>query len=259
MSTTQTFVPQNGSNQGFYIQNHHPYGNNDCYEALFTTARIDDGVQKVLASTADQTRSILMADCDSTASIIASNERTSLATQESVNRIGTLNLQATERTSAENRAALERSHAETRNLVLVEGQANKLATKDAQFELIKKTCELERQAADNAGHVKLELCKFADGLAKQAAEYNAQTQLRISESTGEIQTEALKNKAELSKELAECCCELKEKIDMRSSETQDLIRSIESQRVRDELARINQENTLLKIQIGGVSGLAARR
>lgn len=59
--------------------------------------------------------------------------------------------------------------------------------------------------------------------------------------------EALKNKCDLSKELAECCCEIKMKVDMRGQDVINTVDTLDRNRLRDEVNTINNENNILKL------------
>jgi hypothetical protein len=58
--------------------------------------------------------------------------------------------------------------------------------------------------------------------------------------------EALKNKQELSKELAECCCEIKMKVDNRAQDVINTVDTLDRNRLRDDLTVANNENNLLR-------------
>ncbi len=58
--------------------------------------------------------------------------------------------------------------------------------------------------------------------------------------------EALKNKQDLSKELAECCCEIKMKVDHRSQDVINTVDTLDRNRLRDDLTVANNENNLLR-------------
>lgn len=59
--------------------------------------------------------------------------------------------------------------------------------------------------------------------------------------------EALKNKCDLSKEMAECCCEVKMKIDQRGQDVINTVDTLDRNRLRDEVNTINNENTILRL------------
>jgi hypothetical protein len=63
----------------------------------------------------------------------------------------------------------------------------------------------------------------------------------------EAKYEALKNKQELSKEMAECCCEVKQKIDQRAQDVIGTVDTLDRNRLRDELNVTANENNVLKI------------
>ena len=59
--------------------------------------------------------------------------------------------------------------------------------------------------------------------------------------------EALKNKCDLSKELAECCCEIKMKVDQRGQDVINTVDTLDRNRLRDEVNTITNENSILRI------------
>ena len=63
----------------------------------------------------------------------------------------------------------------------------------------------------------------------------------------EAKYEALKNKNELSKEMGDCCCEIKMKVDQRSQDVINTVDTLDRNRLRDELTVANNENNTLKI------------
>ena len=107
----------------------------------------------------------------------------------------------------------------------------------------------------------LEQQKSKELLATQAAQQFAISQLeqqKIKESiTLQLQDakyEALKNKQELSKELAECCCNIKEKVDQRTQDVISTVDTLDRNRLRDEVNTVNNENSLLKFMEYGPFG-----
>jgi len=63
----------------------------------------------------------------------------------------------------------------------------------------------------------------------------------------EAKYEALKNKQDLSKEMGECCCEIKQKVDQRSQDVINTVDTLDRNRLRDEVNTINNENTILRL------------
>lgn len=103
----------------------------------------------------------------------------------------------------------------------------------------------------------LEQQKVKECLAAQAANNFAVNQLEqqklkevITMQLQDAKYEALKNKQELSKEMAECCCEVKQKIDQRSQDVINTVDTLDRNRLRDEVNTINNENTILRLLDG---------
>ena len=98
----------------------------------------------------------------------------------------------------------------------------------------------------------LELQKVKEGLAAQASHHFASTQLEAQKNREAIQMqladakyEALKSQQYLTDKIGECCCEVKQKIDL-----------IDRDRLRDNLIVQRDDNNLLKILelTGGLGG-----
>jgi len=99
----------------------------------------------------------------------------------------------------------------------------------------------------------LEQQKTKECLAQQAAQQFAISQLEaqkvkevITLQLQEAKYEALKSKNELSKEMAECCCDVKQKIDQRTQDVIGVVDTLDRNRLRDEINTTNNENNLLK-------------
>jgi len=99
------------------------------------------------------------------------------------------------------------------------------------------------KADNHFAMTQMEIMKSKSDLAAQAAQQFAMTQLEsqklsalVSAQMAEAKYDALKNTQDLGKQIAECCCSLKEKND-----------EIESNRLRDGLAAANNDNNMLKV------------
>jgi hypothetical protein len=90
-----------------------------------------------------------------------------------------------------------------------------------QIEILKSKSELSAQSAQQFSIAQLEQQKLSALVSAQMAE---------------AKYDALKNTQDLGKQIAECCCSLKEKND-----------EIESNRLRDTLANANNDNNMLKV------------
>ncbi len=114
--------------------------------------------------------------------------------------------------------------------------ATLLAAKDQLLETVKSRAKLSEQAAKNTGKIQFEAEKNKCHLERQA-----------SDNFNTLRFEAEKNKSFAERQLAECCCELKEKIDDRATKTDELIRREELSRLREELAEARQASLLAAI------------
>jgi hypothetical protein len=68
----------------------------------------------------------------------------------------------------------------------------------------------------------------------------------ISRELADAKYEALKNKMELSKEMGDCCCEIKMKVDQRAQDVIATVDTLDRNRLRDEVNTTTNENTFLK-------------
>lgn len=103
---------------------------------------------------------------------------------------------------------------------------------DLGYETLKGFKEGQVQALEIEGRGLLEAERNRNLLAVQA-----------DKNTYQLQLQATTNAAAAAAQLAECCCELKEKITAEAVETRALINTIESNRLRDELAACKAANT----------------
>lgn len=107
----------------------------------------------------------------------------------------------------------------------------------------------------------LEQQKVKECLASQAAQNFAINQLeqqKIRESLSlqlqEAKYEALKHKNDLSKEMGDCCCEIKQKVDQRTQDVINTVDTLDRNRLRDEINTTNNEKNLLKFMEFGPWG-----
>ncbi len=136
---------------------------------------------------------------------------------------------------------------------------NVSAHQNTILELTKDVADIKYETAKGFGQASLEHCRDTGILSKQMSEGFSATQLEAAKNFAAIQLEAKQNKFELSQQLAECCCEMKEKLIETASATQQLIQANETSRLRDSLASANNENLFLRFAqgsstVGGGSG-----
>ncbi|NBR25815.1 MAG: hypothetical protein EBU08_18960 [Micrococcales bacterium] len=119
------------------------------------------------------------------------------------------------------------------------------------LELQKVKEGLAAQSAMQHADAQLELQKVKEGLACQASNYNAVALLEahknreaIQKDLAEARYEALKSQQYLTDKIGECCCSIKEKMDV-----------IDRDRLRDNLIVSREDNNVLKIlEFGGMGG-----
>lgn len=109
------------------------------------------------------------------------------------------------------------------DLVRVENSLGRLA--DSHFS------SLQNQASVNSGK-----------LAYDIAKVEAKLELQAANNTAAIQLETLKSKGDIMDKMADCCCEIKERVDASGSSIKDLIRSTDSERLRDALQAAETRN-----------------
>jgi hypothetical protein len=199
---------------------------------------------------------------------------TSSNVKDMVTDFGNRNAMAIERNHGMNIATQERIAGELRNFLDRNNSTTILSIKENTLEICKAKGALERQAADNTSLLKYKALKNKCELEKQASDNYAAIQTKAIENKAAItkqaseyhaadQLLAFQNKEALSKQLADCCCDLKQlvtkqhceikeinladtteilgKVNHEASETQQLIRTNETERIRDELAAARQE------------------
>jgi hypothetical protein len=112
-----------------------------------------------------------------------------------------------------------------------------------QLEMQKVREGITSQASNHFAINQLEMQKVKEGLACQAAQNFSISQLEAQKSTGlisaqlaEAKYEALKSQQLIVDKVGECCCEVREKIDL-----------IDRDRLRDNLVVEREDNNLLKI------------
>jgi len=188
-------------------------------------------------------RDILLENCHNTAAINAVSERIGFAGQDRADKIGialrdsvetngVANLTSTERNGGEARLIVERTAAETRGLVSNNFTQSQLSAKDIELRLAENKGSLKKQAAEYYGTLRLEVAQSRASVERQAVENYASLQL-----------EACRTKDAIMSKMAECCCELKQKV----GETQQLVRELDAGRIRDALTAANTENLILRL------------
>ncbi len=118
---------------------------------------------------------------------------------------------------------------------------------DVKQILLQNCHDTEKLASQSASHFK-DLLLQGCGNAKDAALAARDLMHQADKNTSAIQLEAFRHKEELARQIAECCCEQKALTLETSHKTQDLIRGLDEQRVRDELAKTREELIALRVR-----------
>lgn len=227
------------------------------------------------------TQSLLQTACGSTASVIAATERQSFHTQAEVGRnsiagaaqsaAGFFEARNLAQSGAvENREATNVNHVEARQLnnsnffelrnSLTNGfTANLLASKDAQIAIAQSEGNLKHQVSDFAGLISNQLTLTKESLTGLVSNLALQNQLELSKyfaiSEREMNKQfalatlaASQNAAKIEADVEKCCCEIKEVVNCTAGETQAFVQVAESNRVKDEVVRVQGENIVLQSQ-----------
>lgn len=130
-------------------------------------------------------------------------------------------------------AAVERNGGETRTSVERNAGEINAHMDRIQIALLRETGDIRKEASDHKGEVMLDAAKNMHALTLQAAQ----------------------NTADASRQLAECCCEMKELVRAENTATREVIASNEQSRLRDALNAANQRLLLLRARDGDSDNL----
>jgi hypothetical protein len=154
--------------------------------------------------------------------------------------------------------------------LLLEDQKNKeQIASQASVQYASMLLEGQKNKADLASHSAMQFAAMvsksdghAAGLAKQLDNHYSSLLLEQQKSKelitlqlAEAKYEALKHKMELSKEMGDCCCEIKQKVDQRAQDVIGVVDTLDRNRLRDEINTTSNENSLLKFaELGAFGG-----
>lgn len=157
-------------------------------------------------------------------------ERTASRTQDEVERFGLSELETIHASERRIYAGLSQNAKD----ILLKSCADTASIKDQSASQFK---DILLQNAANAKDAAVTACNNVKDLIILGDKHYSQ-----------IQIEALKNKEELARQIAECCCENKALLLETSHQTQDVVRKLDEQRLRDELARTREELIALRLR-----------
>lgn len=180
-------------------------------------------------------------------------------TRETVNKFGLYNSSTTQRVADRLEDRIERLALHNADKMDFYGLKNFEATKDALKDSLLQACgntdrivcndnanakEIIMQAANNTSALQMKLC----ALELQQAKDTAAIQLEAAKNTAKIELDAARHAADLARQIAECCCENKSLIIEKANHTDELIRKLDEQRVRDQLQRTHEELVALRLR-----------
>lgn len=180
-------------------------------------------------------------------------ERFGLNNRDAIDR----NLHAIDKGACENKSATADygyrnllSECKTQDMIADYGYRNLLEGQKLEKDILIQACEtreiikdrahvLERQASDNFAVV-----------TRQAAENSSKIELLGFKHTADIKELANQRAFEAQKQMSDCCCEIKELVRAKADQTDELIRKLDTDRIRDQLNDAKNEIIALKIRGG---------
>lgn len=195
-------------------------------------------------------------------------ERAAITADAAANRNGSEILSAVERHGCENAISLEKSKGDIISVIEkdtgeIQNAINKLNT-DVLVSQEKGNSDIKQIVSDtqnlvvsSSKDIQLELCKVTEKLTLQASEnvgkveicikdIKSHIDLQIAEVLSQLHLEALNNIKVLSEQMVSCCCELKELVTATNHATQQLVRELENNRMKDALNSANMELMMKK-------------
>lgn len=129
--------------------------------------------------------------------------------------------------------------------VKLQAAADTAMIKQQQYD---DTKQLLLQNCGDTASIKAEMGAHFKDLLLQAAENAKDAALTACINSKDAVILADRHAAEIARQVAECCCENKALILETSHKTEDLVRKLDEQRVRDELAKTREELIALRVR-----------
>lgn len=210
---------------------------------------------------------------------MASNQTLFLANRDAIERVGLLVLDSVSKCNNDSIASIERngtsavlSIEKSRGDIIITLEKNNNDLKSSiydisgdiqlsQEKLISNTKQIILENRTNqislSKEIQIDLCKITEKITLQASEnvdkveicvnnVNHNIDLQIANLSSTIHLEALNNIKILSTQMIACCCELKELMNATTTATHQLIREMESNRMKDALQSANMEIMMKK-------------
>jgi len=235
-----------------------------------TPSYSDDLSMRIYADLQITHQDVLKTSYDRTAEIIAASERYELAEEarnqrntqsilDAIHLEGAAGVASTDRNGTANLTATQQA---SRDLGI---QAEKLANENAfQFgklgdrvsDYFYNTAKDFHHVADEIHDTKYSLVKVENSLGrqsdhnfaalqKQISDVGCKVELQAANNYAAIQIEALKSKGDIMQKMAECCCEIKEKVGSSEDAIKGLVSQFDTSRLRDALHLAETRNAFL--------------
>lgn len=234
----------------------------------------------VLQNASSDAQTLLQSAASETADVISTGERQSFHTQAAVNRSainqglassagffevrGLVNGSAVENRAATNlngvegRGASNQNFFENRTLLNNGFTANLLAAKDAQLAIAQSESNVRHDICDFSGLISGQIKVSRESVEGLVSDLALQNQVELSKYFAISERELSKqfalatlaastNAAAIQEQLAECCCEIKDAVNSSATDTQLLVQTSDTNRVREDLAAVQLENTIQQI------------
>jgi hypothetical protein len=162
---------------------------------------------------------------------------------DAIHNVGDNNLAATERNGANISVQNERL---TNELVTMLGAHHSAVLERLHHSEVHSTRDfgsLQLQAAQNT-------CKLEVGI-KDATN---KLELQAANNFAAVQLEAMRNKTDLMQKISDCCCEVKERVAASDASIKELVKSVETERIRNALQSAETKNLILEMSRGGGHG-----
>lgn len=190
--------------------------------------------------------------CDSSRDILRDIHQADNHVSDSVERQGLFNAGVTERNAEKTQAEIERFGLSELEAIRASERYLFAGMSANAREILLKSCadtsSIKDQSASQFKDLLLQNAENAKDAAVTACTNVKDLIILGDKHYAAIQIEALRNKEELARQIAECCCEQKALMLETSHITQDLIRKLDEQRVRDELVKTQQELIALRMR-----------
>jgi len=225
------------------------------------------GTSAVLQNTSQGTTAVLQENCHNTsallqeqsrgaASIVAANERLALSQMDRAERHGLTLRDSIERGNCTTQDRVDRDaffvngELQRNAFEIREAQRSLLiGQKDNEIRTLQTKCSLQKAVGRGFQDTRLDIANSKECVTKTMLENFAAVQLEAAKNYAAIQLDACRNKEALARQMAEGFCCLKDRVTETANTTQQLVRELDTNRIRDSLATANTNNLILQMRL----------